>query len=128
MGEPVKVLDLAKKLMYGLSGFELKDKENPNGEIEITFTGLRPGEKLYEELLIGDNVSTTQHKKILRAEEDYLSKTNLENFLELIKAEEQKNNVVGLKEILKNAIPGFLPDEDSVDVMYLQQRKLKIDK
>ena len=127
MGEPVKVLDLAKRLI-GLSGLELKDKDNPNGEIEITFTGLRPGEKLYEELLIGDNVSTTQHKKILRAEEDYLSKTNLENFLELIKAEEQKNNVVGLKEILKNAIPGFLPDEDSVDVMYLQQRKLKIDK
>jgi FlaA1/EpsC-like NDP-sugar epimerase len=127
MGEPVKVLDLAKRLI-GLSGLELKDRDNPNGEIEITFTGLRPGEKLYEELLIGDNVSTTQHKKILRAEEDYLSKTNLENFLELIKAEEQKNNVVGLKEILKNAIPGFLPDEDSVDVMYLQQRKLKIDK
>ena len=93
MGEPVKVLDLAKRLI-GLSGLELKDKDNPNGEIEITFTGLRPGEKLYEELLIGDNVSTTQHKKILRAEEDYLSKTNLENFLELIKAEEQKNNVV----------------------------------
>ena len=52
---------------------ELKDKENPVGDIEIVFTGLRPGEKLYEELLIGDNVSTTEHKQILRAEEDFLS-------------------------------------------------------
>ena len=124
MGEPVKVLDLAKKLVR-LSGFELKDKENPNGEIEIIFTGLRPGEKLYEELLIGDNVSKTIHKKILRAQEDYLTKDKLENYLELIKEEELKNNVVGLKSILEDAIPGFLPDQESVDVLYLQQRNEK---
>ena len=124
MGEPVKVLDLAKKLVR-LSGFELKDKENPNGEIEIIFTGLRPGEKLYEELLIGDNVSTTIHNKILRAEEGYLTKSELDRFLELIEKEEKKNNVVGLKKILEEAIPGFIPDQESVDVLYLQQRNEK---
>ena len=71
MGEPIKIHDLAKRLI-SLSGMELKDKDNPEGDIEIIFTGLRPGEKLYEELLIGDNVSTTEHKRILRAEEDFL--------------------------------------------------------
>ena len=124
MGEPVRVLDLAKRLV-GLSGLELKDKKNPNGEIEIIFTGLRPGEKLFEELLIGDNTSTTIHKKILRAEENYLTKSELDGFLELIKEVEKKNDVAGLKKILEKAIPGFVPDKDSVDVLYLQQHNLK---
>jgi len=123
MGEPVKVLELAKRLI-SLSGMELKDQDNPNGEIEITFTGLRPGEKLYEELLIGDNVSTTQHKKILRAEEDFLIKQDLEHFLHNIKDAELTNDVVLLKEILKEAIPGFVPDQRNVDVIYLQKNKL----
>ena len=70
MGEPVKIFDLAKRLI-NLSGMELKDKNNLNGDIEIIFTGLRPGEKLFEELLIGGNVSTTEHKKILREKEDF---------------------------------------------------------
>ena len=112
MGEPVKILDLAKRLV-SLSGLELKDKANPNGEIEIIFTGLRPGEKLYEELLIGNNVNTTKHKKVLRAEEDYLTTAELDSFLELIKQEEKNNDVAALKKILKKAIPGFVPDQDS---------------
>ena len=70
MGEPIKIYDLAKRLI-SLSGMELKNEDNPDGDIEIIFTGLRPGEKLYEELLIGDNVSTTEHIRILRAEEDF---------------------------------------------------------
>ena len=123
MGEPVKILDLAKRLV-SLSGLELKDKANPNGEIEIIFTGLRPGEKLYEELLIGNNVNTTKHKKVLRAEEDYLTAAELDSFLELIKQEEKNNDVAALKKILKKAIPGFVPDQDSVDVLYLQQQNL----
>ena len=67
MGEPVNIYELAKRLIK-LSGMEVKDEDNPEGEIEIIFTGLRPGEKLYEELF-GDKVSTTEHKQILRAEE-----------------------------------------------------------
>jgi FlaA1/EpsC-like NDP-sugar epimerase len=121
MGEPVKILDLAKRLV-GLSGLELKDKANPNGEIEIVFTGLRPGEKLYEELLIGNNVSRTKHNKVLRAEEDYLTTAELDSFLELIKQEEKNNDVAALKKILKKAIPGFVPDQNSVDVLYLQKQ------
>ncbi len=121
MGEPVKILDLAKRLV-GLSGLELKDKANPNGEIEIVFTGLRPGEKLYEELLIGNNVSKTKHKMVLRAEENYLTTAELDNFLELIKQEEKNNDVAALKKILKKAIPGFVPDQNSVDVLYIQQQ------
>ena len=73
MGESVKILDLAKRLI-NLSGFEVKDENNPKGDIDIIFTGLRPGEKLYEELLIGDNISETDHKQILRAEEEFISK------------------------------------------------------
>ncbi|WP_341938828.1 polysaccharide biosynthesis protein [Marinimicrobium sp. C2-29] len=72
MGEPVKIVDLAKRMIH-LSGLEIKSDKSPNGDISIEYTGLRPGEKLYEELLIGNNVSGTQHPGILRAEEDYLS-------------------------------------------------------
>lgn len=72
MGEPVKIVDLAKR-MVNLSGLELKDAKHTEGDIEIQFSGLRPGEKLYEELLIGDNVSGTEHTRILCAEEKALS-------------------------------------------------------
>ncbi len=71
MGEPVKIVDLAKNLIQ-LSGLEVKSADNPNGDIEIKFTGLRPGEKLYEELLIGDNVSGTTHERIMTANERFL--------------------------------------------------------
>ena len=72
MGEPVKIVDLAKNLIQ-LSGLSVKDEENPRGDIEISYTGLRPGEKLYEELLIGgDNVCKTDHSRIMTAEEIYL--------------------------------------------------------
>jgi UDP-N-acetylglucosamine 4,6-dehydratase len=72
MGDPVKITDLAKRMIH-LSGLELKDDNNPDGDVEIKFSGLRPGEKLYEELLIGDNVSGTQHPRIMRAEEKTLN-------------------------------------------------------
>ena len=78
MGEPVKIVELAKRLI-NLSGMDLIDEKNPEGDIEIIFTGLRPGEKLYEELLIGGNVSPTEHKKILKAQEESLSSNELEN-------------------------------------------------
>ena len=81
MGEPVNIYELAKRLIT-LSGLKLKDETNQDGDIEIIFTGLRPGEKLYEELLIGDNVSTTTHKQIFRAEEDFISKEEIEYVIE----------------------------------------------
>mgnify|MGYP000190676446 CR=1 FL=1 len=106
MGAPIKIYDLAKRLI-SLSGMELKDKDNPEGDIEIIFTGLRPGEKLYEELLIGDNVSTTEHKRILRAEEDFLTAEELEKHLNLIKKAEKEGDVVALKEVWREVISGF---------------------
>ena len=68
MGESVKIVDLAKK-MISLAGYQLKDKYNPNGDIKIHYSELRLGEKLYEELLIGDNVKGTQHPRIMEANE-----------------------------------------------------------
>lgn len=122
MGEPVKIYDLAKRLIK-LSGMEVKDKKNPDGDIEIIFTGLRPGEKLYEELLIGDNVSTTEHKQILRAEEDFLSAVELKKYLKLLDDAEKTGDVEALRDLLKKVVSGFTPEEEIVDVVYLQKIK-----
>lgn len=81
MGEPVKILDLAKEMAL-LTGHSIKDENNPNGDIEIIFTGLRPGEKLYEELLVGKSCEGTVHPRILRAREKKVSTSILEEFLE----------------------------------------------
>ena len=120
MGEPVKIYELAKRLI-NLSGMELKDESNPEGDIEIVFTGLRPGEKLYEELLIGDNVSNTDHKQILRAEEDFLSAKDLEEYLDSLYEAEMKGDVKALRDILGKVVSGFTPEEEIVDVVYLQK-------
>jgi FlaA1/EpsC-like NDP-sugar epimerase len=80
MGEPVKILDLATEMIF-LSGHSLRSAENPEGDIEIKFTGLRPGEKLYEELLVGDNCEGTTHPRILRAHEQHISLPELESYL-----------------------------------------------
>jgi FlaA1/EpsC-like NDP-sugar epimerase len=72
MGEPVKIVDLAKRMIH-LSGLKVRDEKNPNGDISIDYTGLRPGEKLFEELLVGDAVTGTQHPRIMRAEEHSLN-------------------------------------------------------
>ncbi len=120
MGEPVKIYELAKRLI-NLSGMEVKDKDNPEGDIEIIFTGLRPGEKLYEELLIGDKVSTTEHKRIFRAEEDFLESSELENYLNLINEAEKKGDIQDLKDILQKAVSGFKPSDEIVDIVYHQK-------
>ena len=120
MGESVKILDLAKRII-SLSGKEIIDNTNPNGDIEIKFTGLRPGEKLYEELLIGDNVSTTEHPRILKAKEDSLTKDALHNCLLEIETASKEGNVERLKHSLKTAIAGFTPDKVNADIIYLQK-------
>ena len=119
MGESVRIVDLAKRLI-NLSGFEVKDENHPNGDIEIIFTGLRPGEKLYEELLIGDKVSKTEHQQILRAEEEFITKQEIERFIEELKEAEKNNDVFALKEIFKKVIHGYESEQDEVDVISLQ--------
>ena len=121
MGEPVNIYEIAKRLV-NLSGMELKDEDNPEGDIEIIFTGLRPGEKLYEELLIGDNVTATKHSQILRAQEDFLSKVKLEHFLSLLKKAEESGDVKSLKKILEEVVIGFTPEDEIVDVVYQQKK------
>ena len=84
MGKPVKIYDLAKE-MIKLSGLQVLDEENPEGDIEIKFTGLRPGEKLYEELLVGKNTSETDNELIMRAQEHMISWEALSPLLESLK-------------------------------------------
>ena len=103
-----------------LASLELKDEKNPDGDIEIIFTGLRPGEKLYEELLIGDKVSKTPHKQILRAEEDFIRRQELEESIKSLMQAEEENDVHELKKIFKNTIHGYTGLEDNVDVLSLQ--------
>ena len=120
MGEPVKIYDLAKRLI-SLSGMELKDDISPDGDIEIIFTGLRPGEKLYEELLIGDSVSRTKHSQIFRAEEDYLEYEELNSYVEKLKKIQISNDIKALKEIFKEVIHGFTPEEEVHDSIYTKK-------
>ena len=113
MGEPVKILELARR-MIRLSGMEVKDKENPNGDIEIAFTGLRPGEKLYEELLIGNDVSSTEHSKIWRAEEEYLGWKEIENFLTLIKESQENYDFEELRKVFYHSVSGFKHESEDL--------------
>jgi len=120
MGKPVRIDDMAKK-MIRLSGLEVKDELHPDGDIEIIYTGLRPGEKLYEELLIGDNVSETDNPLIMRAEEDMLSWDRLEPILDglhsaIVDCDQEK-----LRSLLIQAIPGFKPQIEISDFLHVKK-------
>ncbi|BDT78450.1 hypothetical protein PKF032_03380 [Polynucleobacter yangtzensis] len=116
MGEPVKIVDLAKRMIH-LSGFSHKDDGNPDGDIEIHFTGLRPGEKLYEELLIGGNILHTSHPRIMRAAENALPWGELSPLLlELEVAIESENGDL-IMMLLKKIVPEFNHRIDSEDIL-----------
>ena len=118
MGEPVRIVDLAKNLIQ-LSGLSVKDENNLRGDIEITYTGLRPGEKLYEELLIGgDNVRKTEHSRIMTAEEHYLPFDQLSSVLVKLEQACKHADYMSIREILLNAPTGFNPTTEIVDVLY----------
>ena len=123
MGEPVNIYELAKRLIT-LSGLKLKDETNLDGDIEIIFTGLRPGEKLYEELLIGDNVSTTPHKQIFRAEEDFISKEEIEDVIEEIIIASESNDIQKYKDLLEKVIHGYTKKDEIVDILSMNGSKL----
>ncbi len=118
MGEPVRIVDLAKR-MIRLSGFDVKSNEQPNGDIEIIYTGLRPGEKLYEELLIGDNVSETCHEKIMRAQETVIAWENLALLLTDLEQALNQTDFEAVRVILKQAVTGFVPQCAVVDEVSL---------
>ncbi len=122
MGSPVKIVDLAKKMVQ-LSGMEIKDEGNPDGDIEIHFTGLRPGEKLYEELLIGDNVVTTNHERIYRANEEWIAWESLLTILDQLLETLQNHQYILTRDILLHHVNGFHPDAKVVDWLYRDQHK-----
>jgi FlaA1/EpsC-like NDP-sugar epimerase len=114
MGEPVRIHDLAVKMVY-LSGLLVKDDAHPHGDIEIKVTGLRPGEKLYEELLIGDNPQPTAHPKIMKAHEEFLSWDDLQQELEKLNVALDASDGDLIRGILKKLVPGYQPNGDAVD-------------
>jgi FlaA1/EpsC-like NDP-sugar epimerase len=126
MGESVKIKDLINK-MIKLSGLSIKDDKNLEGDIEIKIIGLRPGEKLYEELLIGDNPQKTYHEKIQKAQDPFIPfiklKIDLDHLTNLI----EENKVDEVKHVLSNLVPSFQSNSKIVDHFYEQQSNSKND-
>jgi FlaA1/EpsC-like NDP-sugar epimerase len=114
MGEPIKIVELAKRMIQ-LSGLELKTEENQDGDIEIKYTGLRPAEKLYEELLLGDDVSGTSHTKIMKASEIKLSSEKLSIYIKELEEACKDYDHDKLKVVLNQAVLGYKPHKDLVD-------------
>ncbi len=106
MGEPVKIIDLARRMIY-LSGLTVKDEAHPDGDIEIITTGLRPGEKLYEELLIDSRSDKTGHPKIYHAHEDFIVWEELTELLDRLEAACAQRDSVVIQDILETCVQGF---------------------
>ena len=123
MGESVKILNLINK-MVKLSGLTVKDINNPNGDIEIKIIGLRPGEKLFEELLIGDNPQKTIHPKILRASDPFISFDELNKELNKLSISIEENDIINVKKILSNLIKSYNSNSSLVDHIYKEQMNI----
>jgi FlaA1/EpsC-like NDP-sugar epimerase len=120
MGDPVSINELAKK-MIRLSGLEIKDESNPGGDIEIHYTGIRPGEKLFEELIIGSNISQTDHPMIMRAEEDEIDWTDLQIVLKDLEEALFDSDFKRIRELLTIAVPDFKPQSPIQDFLYSEK-------
>ncbi len=120
MGQPVKIMDLARR-MVELSGLTVKDEEHPEGDIEIAVTGLRPGEKLYEELLIGDNPKPTVHPRIMKAHEEFIPWAEFEAKLKALELALNVNDVGVIRLMMQQLVAGYTPSDDIVDWVYLEQ-------
>lgn len=123
MGQPVKIAELAEK-MIRLSGLSVRNEDDPTGDIAIEFTGLRPGEKLYEELLIGENVSTTDHPMIMRANEEHLPWEDLKTIIERLLDAVERDDYRVVRQILRETVNGYSPQEEIVDWIH-QQREVE---
>ena len=108
MGQPVRIIELARR-MVELSGNAVKDEANPEGDVEISITGLRPGEKLYEELLIGDDPSSTAHPRIMKAREGFRAWSELRPWLVQLERATQANDVQAVREVLQRLVSGYQP-------------------
>ncbi|MBB3140785.1 polysaccharide biosynthesis protein [Halomonas organivorans] len=117
MGEPVRIADLAAN-MVRLSGLEVRDDQHPDGDIEIVYTGLRPGEKLYEELLIGENVSPTRHPRIMTSRETFWAWGNLEPYLVELHGAMLGSQHGRIQQLLLQAPLGYAPEGSLVDLVW----------
>ena len=117
MGEPVRIYDLATKMIQ-LSGLQVLDEDNLDGDIEIKCIGLRPGEKLYEELLVGDNISQTDSLLIMRAEESMLDWEDLKPILDQLNEAINNSDQEKVRELLIEAVPEFKPQCDIADLLF----------
>ena len=130
MGPPVKILDLAKR-MVALSGMTVRDQRHPEGDIEIQFVGLRPGEKLYEELLIGDNPSPTSHPRIMKAREEFIPWATLSGQLNTLLSATLDRDLQHIRALVALLVPGWMCDkldtpantlQPTIDAAQMQQR------
>jgi FlaA1/EpsC-like NDP-sugar epimerase len=106
MGQPVKIIDLARR-MVELSGLRVRDTDHPDGDIEIAITGLRPGEKLYEELLIGENPESTAHPRIMKAHEAHVAWPILQLHLATLRQAADADQLDAIKAVLKTCVQGY---------------------
>ena len=122
MGEPIKIIDLARR-MIELSGLTVQNNENPEGDIEISITKLRPGEKLYEELLIGRDPKKTLHPKIMKAHEPALDWQELERELDHMSDLLKENRIKPVYELLKKLVTDYQPEKEIVDWVYVAKTR-----
>ncbi len=110
--------------MIRLSGLQVLDDNNPDGDIEIKYTGIRPGEKLYEELLVGDNITKTENKLIMSANEQMIDWDNLKPMLNELEEASINDKHEKIRKLLKQIVPQFNPQSDIVDLIYNKKSKL----
>lgn len=125
MGSPVQIVELAKKMIH-LSGLSVRSENNPAGDIAIQFTGLRPGEKLYEELLIGDNVTPTQHPMIMSANEACLSWAEFCNVLDRLLRGLDRDDFEQVRLVMRATVDGYSPREEIVDWIYRRRARMPL--
>ncbi len=124
MGKSVKIKDLIYRIVE-LSGLSIKDEENPNGDIGIKIIGLRDGEKLYEELLLGNNPQSTMHEKIKKAQDPFIPLLELEKYLSVLKTHIKNNQAADVKSMLENILISYQSEYKIVDYLYNEQANLK---
>jgi FlaA1/EpsC-like NDP-sugar epimerase len=121
MGRPIRIADLARRMIQ-LSGLTVRDEQHPDGDIEIRFTGLRPAEKLFEELLIGKNVTGTEHPMIMRAVEHALPWTTVQEFLEELGIAMRRFDCRTARDILQRVVVEYQPSGDIQDIVWLRRQ------
>ena len=119
MGQSVKIKELAHR-MVELSGLTIRDEQHPEGDIEIEIIGLRPGEKLFEELLIGDNPKPTSHPRIMKAHEDFIPWSELENKLKALQLTLEVNDIAVIRSMMTKLVSGYIPNGDIVDWVFVE--------